>query len=170
MTTRATYTCLASPIAQIQAVEDFLGQMESTVGDGWRESEDPKDNAKAESAEAEDFLEMLNEGEFVIPVLEALKEQGVRFENDGEEDAEGRFLHNPTGNVVDFVLRRLVAGFSDHVIKFAPEGWERGETEQCLGWENLVLVPDHEGAVAQALRLLESQSEAPVETAKSERS
>lgn len=154
MTERVTYRKLLSPLTQIEAAEDFVGQMESTVADTWGGREDPKYIAQAESESAAEFLEQIQDDGYVFEVLTALNECGVRFESDGKEDAEGYF-HLEMGMLsVDAVLHLLAKQFSSKVRSFAPDGWEADDTFMCLGWENLVVVPDESGTIAAALSLV----------------
>ena len=151
---RTTYRKLLSPLAQIEAAEDFVGQMEAIVADTWGDREDPKYTAQAESESAAEFLEELHDEGYVFEVLTALNECGVRFESDENEEAEGYFLLKTRGLNVDAVLHLLAGQFSSKVCAFAPDGWDLNDTFICLGWENLIVVPDDSGTVAAALSLV----------------
>ena len=154
MTERKTYRNLLSPLAQIEAAEDFVGQMEAMVADAWREREDPRYNAQAESESAAEFLEELQDEGYVFEVLTALNECGVRFESDGQECGEGFFQCEISSRSVDELLLVFAKLFSDKVYPFAPDGWDLDDTLLCLGWENLIVVPDDSGTIAAALGLV----------------
>lgn len=154
VTERTTYRKLLSPLAQIEAAEDFVGQMESMVADTWREREDQKYTAQAESESAVEFLEEIHDDGYVFEVLTALNECGVRFESDEKEDAEGYFLLQMDGRSIDSVLTLLARQFSSKVRVFAPDGWDVDDTFMCLGWESLIVVPDESGTIAAALSLV----------------
>jgi hypothetical protein len=154
MTERKTYRRLISPLAQIDAAEDFLGQMESMVADTWREREDPKYVAQAESESAAEFLEELQDEGYVLEVLTALNAYGLRFESDDQEEAEGFFQYEVSHRSADELLLVLAKLFADKVCAFAPDGWDLDDTLACLGWENLIVVPDDSGTIAAALNLV----------------
>ena len=150
---RATYNQLTSPIAQLEAARDFVGQMEAVVSDQWRDNEDPEDQAKHEGAL--NFLERLEEEGFHAQVLKALRKLGLRFEEDGEdENDDGYFACECQNWPHDLVLHRLAEAFHKEVTGFAPDGWELENTFSCLGWEKLVLVPDTDTSVKLALEWL----------------
>ena len=148
---RTTYNQLTSPIAQLEAARDFVGQMESVVGDEWSESEEAEELANHEAAH--EFLEELREEGFHHEVLTALKKLGLRFEIDGEDEGEGYFQMRCKNWPQDLVLHRLARAFSGEVCKFAPKGWGWSETARSLAWENLVVVPDGEKSVVRAIKL-----------------
>jgi hypothetical protein len=153
---RATYRELLSPLAQIVAATDFVGQMESIVADEWRESDDLERRAKAAAPSALNFLEALQEqrGELFLCVLAALKESGLRCEVDGELESEGYFNLRRGNEPVDLLLYAASQRLHEQVKEFAPEGWTPRDTRACLAWENLVVVPDEEGIVARACLML----------------
>lgn len=161
MSKRTTYRKLLSPFAQIEAAEDFVGQMEAMVADTWAARDTPEDTARAESASAEEFLDELRDGGFVIAVLEALRDCGFRFESDGKEEeheetsgVEGYFkFHYQGGLLLDFALHQLAAIFSSRLARSAPDGWSWGDTAECLGWENLVVAQDDTKSIPRALKL-----------------
>lgn len=157
--TRATYRELTSPLAQIQAARDFLGQMEAVVADTWRERDEPEEQAKTEHESSAEFLDdyECEPGEYDVAVLLALRKTGLRFEIDSEIEnggADGYFRCTCQGSSLDFVLHDSARQFTVAVKEFAPAPWGHDDTLDSLGWENLVLVPDDEGSVAQALRLV----------------
>jgi hypothetical protein len=163
---RVTYRRLISPLAQIEAAVDFVKQMNSRMGDEWRESDDPADKAKHEHPSTTEFLDDADPYEHEAEVLDALFAAGVRFEMDGEErgTAEGYFLLAQAHGLHDMVLRGLAARFHRAVEQFAPKPWRQSDTFMSLGWENLLVVPDQEGVVERALALLDEDRSAPLRT------
>ena len=161
MSKRTTYRKLLSPLAQIEAAEDFVGQMEAMVADTWADRDIPEDTARAKSESAEEFLDELhNDGGFAVAVLEALRDCGLRFESDGKEEeheetsgVEGYFKFHYQGGLLDFALHRLADIFSVRLARSAPDGWSRDDTAECLGWENLVVAQDDTKSVLRALKL-----------------
>ena len=167
MSKRTTYRKLLSPFAQIEGTEDFIGQMEAMVGDTWEMRDTPEDTARANSESALEFLYELREGEITAPLLGALKTCGLRFESDGEEEdeaagVEGYFRVEDRGSSLDFFLHHQAFIFHLEVAKFAPDGWSWNDTTECLGWENLVVVPDEGGIVSQGLELVTAEPDRDV--------
>ncbi len=134
-------------MAQIEAAEDFVGQMQAMVADTWRERDTPEYTARATSISTARFLEALK-GErwqdYVLNVMAALGRCGMRLESDGREEdggCEGYFAFDSKGTVLDAMLHYSAKLFSEQVMTFAPEGWGANDTFECLRWENLVVVP-----------------------------
>jgi hypothetical protein len=148
---KTTYDTLHSPLAQLDAVHDFLQQMLSRVHDTWIDTNDPR----GEDDSSEEFLSKLEDEGFDRDVILACQALDLRFEFDGEEEGEGHFHLKSKGWPKDNVLQVFASAFNKKVCEFAPKGWELKDTEMCLGWENLVLVPDTSKSMAMALKLLD---------------
>lgn len=160
MSKRTTYRKLLSPFAQIKAAEDFVGQMEAVVADTWKERDTPEDTARANSDSATEFLDELREGEVIVSVLGALNACDLRFESDGEEEGDeatgvdGYFRLVYSEGLLNFAFHFQAFIFHLEVARFAPDGWAWNDTTECLGWENLVVVPDESNIVSHAFELI----------------
>lgn len=133
------FRALTHPLAQIQAAEEFYGQVAAFVSDEWSDlfTDEPPDDEVLDQVSPDALLDTLSATGLRFEVAAAMVDLNDR-------DDEGFWAHRFSGSSFDALLYSWAYDVMNHV------ELDSRAFFHALSWTDLVFVPDHEGTAAKA--------------------